>query len=139
MLNHSMSLGIFPNQLKIAKVVPVYKSGSPEDLRNYRPISLLSTISKIFERVILNRLISFLEKNNLIIATQFGFRHKHSTIHLMIDLITESYQIDDKLFSTLIFLDIKKAFDSVCHIKLIKKLEYYGIRGVADKLLESYI
>ena len=101
---------------------------------------LLSTISKIFERLILNRLVSFLERNNLIIATQFGFRHKHSTILPILDLITESYQnIDDKRFSILIFLDIKKAFDSVCHIELIKKLKYYGICGEANKLLESYL
>ena len=118
-----MSFGVFPNQLKIAKVVPVYQSGPPEDLHNYCPISLLSTISKIFERVILNRSVSFLERNDLITATQFGFRHKHSTIHPILDLITECYQnIDDKRFSTIIFLDIKKAFDSVCHIKLIKNL-----------------
>ena len=75
LLNHCMSFGVFPNQLKKAKVVPVYKSGPPEELRNYRPISLLLTISKLFVRVILNTLVSFLEKNNLITATQFGFRH----------------------------------------------------------------
>ena len=135
-----MSFAVFSNQLKIAKVVPVFKSGPPKDLQNYRPISLLSTVSKIFERVIVNRLVSFLERNNLMIATQFNFRHKHSTIHSMLGLITESYHnIDDKRFSTLIFIDIKKTFDSVCHIKLIKKLKYYGTRGVADKLLEPYL
>ena len=140
LLNHCNSFGVFPNQLKIAKVVPVYKSGPPEDLHNYRPISLLSTISKIFERVIPNRLVSFMERKNLIIATQFGFRHKHSTIHPTLDLITKSYQnIDNKRFSILLFLDMKKAFDSVCLIKLIKKLEYHGIRGVANNLLESYL
>ena len=140
LLNHCMSFGVFPNQLKIAKVVPVYKSGPPKDRHNYRPISLLSTIFKIFKRVILNRLVSFLERNNSIITTQFGFRHKHSTIQSILDLTTECYQnIDDKRFSTLIFLDIKKAFDSVCLIKLLKKLEYYGIRGVVNKLSESYL
>ena len=110
------------------------------DIQNYRPISLLSSLSKIFERVILNRLVSFLERNSLIIPTQFGFRHNHSTIHSILDIITESYQnIEDKRFSALILLDIKKAFDSVCHKLLIKKLEFYGIRGVANKLLHSYL
>ena len=110
------------------------------DIQNYRPISLLSSLSKIFERVILNRLVSFLEQNSLIIPTQFGFRHNRSTIHSILDIITESYQnIEDKRFSALILLDIKKAFDSVCHKILIKKLEFYGIRGVANKLLHSYL
>ena len=76
----------------------------------------------------------------MIIATQFGFRHKHSTIHTILHLITKFYQnINDKCFSTLIFLDTKKASDSVYHIKLIKKLKYYGICKVSNKLLESYL
>ena len=84
--------------------------------------------------------MSFLERNNLIIPSQFGLRHKHSTIHPILDLLTECYQnIEKKRFSALIFLDIKKAFDSVCHKKLLKKLEYYGIRGIADMLLHSYL
>ena len=80
-LNLCISNGVFPNNLKAAKVIPVYKSGCPNEPGNYRPISLLSSIAKIFERVIPNRMVSFLERNNLIISTQFGFRHKHSTIH----------------------------------------------------------
>ena len=115
----------FPNQLKVAKVIPVYKSGPSNGLQNYRPISLLSSLSKIFEKVILRRLVSFLERHNLTIPSQFGFRHKHSTIHLILDLLTECHQnIEKKRFSALIFLDIGKAFDSVCHKKLFKKLEY---------------
>ena len=120
----------------MAKVIPVYKSGCPNDPGNYRPISL-SSIAKIFERVILNRMVSFLERNNLIISTQFGFCHKHSTIHPILDLITESYQnIEEKRFSTLLLLDIRKAFDSVPHPTLLKKLEFYGIRGVSHTLLQ---
>ena len=71
-LNRCISLGVFPNQLKIAKVISVYKSGPSIDLQNYRPISLLSSLSKIFEKVILRKLVSFLERNNLIIPSQFG-------------------------------------------------------------------
>ena len=98
----------------MAKVILVYKSSCPNESGNYRPISLLSSIAKIFERVILNRMVSFLERNNLIISTQFGFCHKHPTIHPILDLITESYQnIEEKRFSTILLLDIRKAFDSV--------------------------
>ena len=80
-LNLCISNRVFPNNLKVAKVIPVYKSGCPNEPGNYRPISFLSSIAKIFERVILIRMVSFLKRNNLFISTQFGFRHKHSTIH----------------------------------------------------------
>ena len=114
-----------------------YKSGCPNEPGNYRPISLLSCIAKIFERV---TFFFFLERNNLIISTQFGFRHKHFTIHPILDLITESYQnIEEKRFSTLLLLDIRKAFDSVPHPIFLKNLEFYGIRGVSHKLLDSYL
>ena len=117
-LNHCISLGVFSNQLKMAKVILFYKSSPSSDLQNYRPISLLSFLSKIFEKVILVRLVSFLERNNLIIASQFGFRHEDFTIHPILDLLIECYQnIEKKRVSALIFLDIKKAFDSVCHKK----------------------
>ena len=139
-LNLCISNGVFPNNLKVAKVIPVYKYGCPNEPGNYRPISLLSSIAKIFERVILNRMVSFLERNNLIISTQFGFCHKHSTIHPILDLITESYQnIEEKRFSTLLLPDIRKAFDSVSRPTLLKKLEFYGIRGVSNTLLDSYL
>ena len=87
--NHCISLVVFPNQLKVAKVIPVYRCGSSNDLQNYRPISLLSSLSKIFKKVILRRLVFFLERNNLIIPSQFGFRHKHCTFHPILDLLTE--------------------------------------------------
>ena len=139
-LNLCISNGVFFNNLKVAKVIPVYKFGCPNEPGNYRPISLLSSIAKIFERVILNRMVSFLERNTSITSTQFGFRHKHSTIHHILDLITESYQnIEEKRFSTLLLLDIRKAFDSVPHPTLLKKLEFYGIRGVSNTLLDSYL
>ena len=123
----------------MAKVIPVYKF-RPNEPDNYRPISLPSSIAKIFERVILNRMVSFLERNNLIISTQFGFRHKYSTIHPILDLITKSYQnIEEKRFSTRLLLDIRKTFDSVPHPTLLNKLEFYGIRGVSYTLLDSYL
>ena len=121
-LNLCMQFGIFPNKLKIAKVLPVYKSGPTEHVTNCRPISLLLSISKIFERVILNRLLPFLERNNIITPAQFRFRREHSTLHAMLDLVTACFDnINNKLFSSLIFVDIKKAFDCVSHKKIDQK------------------
>ena len=85
-------------------------------------------------------MISFFEHNNILISTQFGFRHNHSTLYPILDILTDCLDnIQNKNFTTLMFLDIKKAFDSVCHKKLIKKLDFYGIRGVANDLLQSYL
>ena len=140
MLNHCLIYGIFPNKLKTAKVIPIFKKGSTDLLNNYRPISLLTSISKLFERIIYNRLLSFLERNKTIVSSQYGFRHNRSTTHPILDLITSCFDnINSKQYTTLLFLDIRKAFDSVPHSKLIKKLEHYGIRGVANSLLKSYL
>ena len=97
-------------------------------------------MSKIFERLILNRLVSFFQRNKILLPTQFGFRHNHSTLYPILDIMTECYNnIDHKRFSTFLFLDIKKAFDSVRHKKLLKKLNFYGIRGIANTLISSYL
>ena len=139
-INSCFTYGIFPDKLKLAKVVPVFKKGPSNMLTNYRPISLLPSLSKLIERLICNRLLSFFTRNSTIVPTQYGFRHNRSTIHAILDLITSFLDnINNKKFSTMIFLDIKKAFDSGSHNKLFKKLDYYGIRGVANLLLKSYL
>ena len=85
-------------------------------------------------------MISFFEQNNILISTQFGFRHNHSTLHPILDILTDCLDnIQNKNFSTLIFLDIQKALDSVCHKKLNKKLDFNGIRGVVNDLLQFYL
>ena len=123
-MNKCISFGIFLNKLKIAKVIPLYKSGQADLPGNYRPISLLSLLSKIFERLFLNRLVSFFEQSNILIPTQLGFRHNHSTLHPILNILTDCLDtFYSKNFYTLIFLDIKKAYDSVCHKTLIKKFE----------------
>ena len=118
----------------------MYKNGDSDQLGNYRPISLLMSLSKIFETIIFNRMTSFLKRNNTITPTQFGFRHNHTTLHPILDLITSCLDnIHNKQCSALVFLDIKKAFHSVSLEKLIKKLGHYGIRGIANCMLSSYL
>jgi Reverse transcriptase (RNA-dependent DNA polymerase) len=85
--NCSVTTGIVPAKMKVAKVVPIFKSGDSSDLNNYRPISLLCTFSKILEKIVSNRLTSYLNQNNLILPFQFGFRPRHSTLHPMLKLV----------------------------------------------------
>ena len=117
--NFCLSLGIFPQRLKTAKVIPIYKCGPADALGNYRPI-FFSLHSQVFEKLLLKRVTSFLEENNILTLTQYEFHKTYSTIHPILDIVTESYDsMNDKKYSSLIFLDIKKAFDSVCHEKLL--------------------
>ena len=134
-INMSFEKGIYPNNLKTAKINPIYKNkGDPLQFKNYRPISLLSNINKIFEKLVYKRLYSFLNTYNCIYELQFGFRAKHSTNHALINL-TEMVReaLDSGKFAGGIFVDLQKAFDTVDHEILLNKLEYYGIRGIANK------
>jgi Reverse transcriptase (RNA-dependent DNA polymerase) len=118
--NLSFLHGVVPQQLKIAKVVPIFKSGDPQLLDNYRPISLLSNFSMVLEKIMCNRLLHFLESNKLINKHQFGFRKKHSTIHPIIHLLNEVLEASSRRKYTLaIFCDLRKAFDTCDHEILI--------------------
>ena len=139
-LNLSISQGFFPDSMKIAKIVPLYKSGDPLLISNYRPVSVLPLFSKIFERIMYNRLMSFIKRHNILYKYQFGFREGHSTsmaLTILIDHILSA--IDKGEIVVGVFLDLKKAFDTVDHNILLSKIYKYGIRGTAHKWLGDYL
>ena len=139
-VNLSFKTGIFPDLCKLSKIIPIFKRDDPMLCVNYRPISLLSIFSKIFEKLIYNRMYSFLNSNNLIYGKQFGFRAKHSVNHALIsttELIKS--QLEDGNYVAGIFIDLEKAFDTVNHVILIQKLSYYGFRGNSQNLIKSFL
>ena len=138
--NHSLSSGVYPDKLKIAKVIPIFKKGTKTSVNNYRPISILSSINKIFEKILYSRLINYIDRFKLLFKYQYGFRKKHSTDHALIELIDQiRFAIDNNHMTCGIFVDLSKAFDTVNHKILLEKLEHYGIRGKALELFKSYL
>jgi hypothetical protein len=138
--NKSFEQGIFPDKLKVAKIVPLSKSGDPQVYTNYRPVSLLPQFSKILEKLFNKRLMGFVDKNEILYNGQYGFRKKHSTSLALLDLVEElTSAIDSKKVTIGVFIDLKKAFDTIDHKILLNKLKLYGIRGTALAWLSSYL
>ena len=136
----SFITGQFPTKGKEALIIPSYKKGHKTECSNYRPISLLPNISKIIEKAMYTRLCNFLEKYNCLYKKQFGFRNSHSTNHALIS-ITEKVRetLDNNEYFCGVFLDFQKAFDTVNHNILLKKLYHYGISGITNDWFKSYL
>ena len=116
MVVHILEMGIFPERMKIAKVIPIFKSGKKDYFTNYRPVSLIPQFSKILEKLFNNRLDKFLQINDILSNNQYGFRNNSTNCHALIDLheqLTKS--IDDKLYTIGVFFYLKKAFDTIDH------------------------
>ena len=140
LLNLSLTQGIVPKALKRAHVTPIHKGGDTDSLNNYRPISVLNVFSKIMERVVYNRLLSFLDTHSVLSNSQFGFRKKHSC-ELALISATEfiRHSLDMGSHVVAVYLDLKKAFDVVSHSLLLQKLEHYGVRGIPLMWFKSYL
>ena len=130
-----MLSGTFPDDWKCARVTPLFKQGEASDLNNYRPISVISVIAKVFERIVYDQLYNFLSDEDIISTHQSGFRSLHSTVTALLEAIATdnwAFNIDRGNVNAVVFLDLKKAFDTVDQDILLSKMNLDGIQGIAD-------
>ena len=140
LFNNSVSEGIFPECFKTAKIIQIFKSGDSYSTVNYRPISMLPFLSKIFEKLMCVRLDSNLKSNNILCTNQFGFHKNSNTPDAIIEFLDNVYSSLDRKQSTIaVYLDFSKAFDTVKHNILMSKFLHNGVRGVMQHWFESYL
>ena len=131
-INQSLWTGIFPDSLKIAKIVPIYKKDERHLTDNYRPISLLPIVSKIFEKVVFIQIYNYFVDNDLLYKSQYGFRKSHSTELAALEFTDKIItNLDQGKLPLAIFLDLSKAFDTIDHSTLLNEQYHYGVRGTA--------
>jgi len=134
-INQSFQTGLVPTQMKIAKVVPVYKASDCSLLTNYCPIKLLTSFSKLLEKLMYDKVIKILTINNIFYEHQYGFRPKHYTIHPIIHLLNKCAESNNKRkkeITLAVFCDISKAFDIISNNIFLRKLNNYGVRGIIN-------
>ena len=140
LINKSFEQGIFPNILKMSKIIPIYKGKDKSDPINYRPISITSIISKIIEKIMHIRLYEYLNKYKLLNKTQYGYRKQYNTTYPIIDSLNKIYNaLDQGNIACITYLDLSKAFDLVDHELLLNKLNNFGIRGTVNSWIRSYL
>ena len=138
--NHSLVQGIMPDILKVSRVTPIDKGGDAVDPSNFRPISILNSFAQIFEKLVYSQVLTYLEKHDILNKFQFGFRKGRSTEQAIAEISDNLKRaVDNNLYTCGVFLDFAKAFDTVNHQILLKKLEAYGIRGIPLKWFTSYL
>lgn len=140
LINNVIITGTFPDELKISKITPLYKLGDKDSMNNYRPISVISVLSKIVEKIIKKRMMIFLNENTLTDSYQYGFIKNSSTLSAAVDFVNYiSRALDEKHVVIAVFIDLRKAFDVVDINILLHKLQYMGFRGTIYKLIKTYL
>ena len=139
-INKCYKLNIFPECMKKAVIIPIHKKENPDEISNYRPISILPILSKIFERLAVDQLVEYLEKNNLISPNQHAYRKLHSTVTCLSEVINHVYTLlENKKHTAIASLDLSKAFDSINHKLILKKLRNLGLKPEAVLYIKSYL